>query len=67
MPLETWDITAKHTPADDSALKMAGDTLVVPVLNGIRRDSTDMTVYLIANGVSYDEFRKRLVGANVAP
>ncbi len=67
MPLQAWDITAKHTPADNSPLKMVGDTLVAPVLNGIRRDATDMTVYLIADGVSYSEFRKRLVRAAIAP
>ena len=67
MDFTTQGLGDKLTPSPDSALRMEGDTLVMPVYNAIRRDSTDMIVYLLASGISYEEFRKRMVEAEVSP
>lgn len=67
MPMETWDITQRITPADGTPVRMEGETLVIPVYNAIRRDSTDRIVYVIANGANYDQCKKRLLEARIAP
>jgi hypothetical protein len=66
--LEVWTQTnygTKVWPAADSRLKQDGDHLLVPVLNGIRRDNTDGAFYVTADGMSFDDFRERLVGVEL--
>ncbi len=66
MAFETWGLSEKLDPANNPALRMEDDTLVMPVYNAIRRDPTDSTIYLIAGGITYEEFRKRMVEAEVS-
>ena len=68
--LEVWSekkYGSKHWPTDDSPIKVENGCLKVPVFNAIRRDATDGAFYLIAGGVSFDEFRQRLVTAAIRP
>lgn len=63
LSLEVWDVAKRRWPADDSSLKVENAHMKVPVYNAIRRDDTDGSFYLIAGGVSFDGFRRRLVNA----
>ena len=70
MSLEAWGLEkygTKHWPAEGSPLKTEDDHLQVPILNGIRRDGTDGTYYLIAKGIDFKDFRRRLVEARITP
>ena len=56
----------KHWPAKDSPFNVESGYLKVPVLNGIRRDSTDGAFYLIGQDISFHEFRQHLVKAKIS-
>ena len=56
----------KHWPAEDSPFNVESGYLKVPVLNGIRRDSTDGAFYVIGQDVSFHEFRKHLLKAKIS-
>ncbi len=56
----------KHWPAKDSPFSVESGHLKVPVLNGIRRDSTDGAFYLIGQDISFHDFRQHLVKAKIS-
>jgi len=66
--LEIWDTPKYGTkcwPDGNSPIKAENGHLQVPVLNGIRRDSTDGAFYIVAEKISFDEFRKMLVTCRI--
>jgi hypothetical protein len=58
--LEVWEMDKKRWPADGSPLQVQDGHLQVPVYNAIRRDHQEGS-YVIAEGVTFAEFRRRLV------
>jgi len=60
-----WDLTSRIKPSASSPVRQESDDLIVPVLNAIRRDSTDLTGYVIGSGVRMPEFRERLIRAKL--
>ena len=61
--------------AEELTLKVEKGRLAVPIFNGIRRDfdwrkavlTDEEACYLIAEGISYPDFRQRLVNAKIGP
>jgi len=69
MSLEVWSETAygtKRWPIQDSPVAEKEGCLRVPVLNGIRRDSTDGSFYIIAEKIPFEEFRNALTACQIA-
>ena len=71
MSLEIWSVSSYGTklwPTEDSRLdKWVQDRhMKVPVYNGIRKGGDDGSYYLIGNGISFDDFRVRLVQALIS-
>lgn len=63
---EVWTVASYGTkvwPGDGSPITVENQELKVPILNGIRRDSTDGAFYVIGNDITFDDFRKPLVEA----
>lgn len=65
LSLEVWDVRSKRWPADDSPLRVTDGRMKAPIYNAIRRDDSDGTFYLTADGASFDEFRRRLLSARI--
>jgi len=66
--LEVWSETAygtKRWPIQNSCIEEKDGHLRIPVLNGIRRDSTDGSFYIIAEKISFEEFRNMLTSCNI--
>ena len=65
LSLEVWELLKKQWPAGDSPLTLERGLLRVPVYNAIRRDHQDAS-YVIAENVSFADFRRRLVESSVS-
>jgi hypothetical protein len=66
---EVWTESSYGTkvwPGRDFPVAVENDNLKVPILNGIRRDSSDGAFYIIGNDMAFDEFRECMVGAAVS-
>jgi len=71
MSLEIWNVRSYGTklwPTEGSPLdKWVQDGhMKVPVYNGIRRGGDDGAYYLIGSGISYEDFRRRLMQARIS-
>ena len=76
VPLQGFDFEVrdvankKYWPADDpspAVLKRSAGRLGLPVMAGLRRGPADRGHYMIAEGISFEEFRSRLVNAEITP
>lgn len=68
LPLAAWDVRKQCWPANDSPLEVVQGKhryLKVPVFASIRKDSSDVSYYLVASGVTLAQFRDVLVKARI--
>jgi hypothetical protein len=66
---EVWTVESYGTkvwPGRGFPVTVENNVLRVPILNGIRRDSSDGAFYISGNDIAFDEFRGRLVEAVVS-
>ena len=67
--LEIWSEEAygiKVWPPDGPLMQTENNCLKVPIFNAIRRDVLYGAYYLIADGISYEDFRQRLLAAKIS-
>lgn len=64
--LEVWVMNEKFWAAEAHAV-LPGGHLYVPVYTAIRTSEVNSYFYLIASGVSFEDFRYRLVNAEIRP
>ena len=63
--LEVWGLQGRYWPSAESKLIAHNGKLKVSVLNGIRRDTVDEPCYLVGDGISFADFRQRLIDAHI--